>query len=77
MRDERRGRAIDLCCVRPRGWYGSWSGGSGSSRHGRVSTLFIWLTVSLAGLVRGLGVGVDVEAVAPEMVVGCRLWLLG
>ena len=41
-----------------------------------------WVAVSLASLVRGLGVGVwgfclYVGAVAPDMVVGCRLRLLG
>lgn len=36
-----------------------------------------WVAVSLASLVRSLGIGVDVGAAAPDMVVGCRLWLLG
>ena len=32
-----------------------------------------WVAVSLASLVRGLGVGMDVGAAAPDTVAGCRL----
>jgi hypothetical protein len=70
-------RAIGSGGARPRGRRGSRSGGSGSHRHGGVSALVTWVAVSLASLVRGLGVGVDVGAAAPDMVVGCRLRLLG
>lgn len=70
-------RAIGSGGARPWGRRGSRSGSSGSCRHGGVSALVTWVAVSLASLVRSLGIGVDVGAAAPDMVVGCRLLLLG
>ena len=71
------GSGVSAGGARPRGRRGSRSDGSGSHHHEGVSALVTWVAVSLASLVRGLGVSVDVGAMAPDIVVGCRLWLLG